>query len=256
MSNRLENKIAIVTGGSAGIGAATAIRMAEEGATVVVFGRREEPLQAVVDKITSQGGKAAYKVVDVSDEKTFVSAIDAVAKEFGKLDVMVNNAASYTWGGITEMSTEDWHANFTTTVDGTFWGTRQAMRLMQENGGSIVNISSICGTFGTAWMAGYSAAKAAITNFSRAAASEGALSNIRCNVVIPGVIETDATADMLSDEKSRENTAKLIPMKRVGTATELANAVLFLASDESSYITGASIPVDGGRSSDLHTAME
>src|SRR5690554_5003341 len=245
MTKRLENKVAIVTGGSAGIGAATAVRMAEEGATVVVFGRREEPLKAVVAKISAQGGKAAYKVVDVSDEQTFVDAIDAVAKEYGKLDVMVNNAASYTWGGITEMSTADWHANFTTTVDGTFWGTRKAMQLMQENGGSIVNISSICGTFGTAWMAGYSAAKAAVTNFSRAAASEGALSNIRCNVVIPGVIETEATAGMLSDEKSREGTAKLIPMKRVGTATELANAVLFLASDESSYITGASIPVDG-----------
>lgn len=169
---------------------------------------------------------------------------------------MVNNAASYTWGGITEMSTEDWHANFTTTVDGTFWGTRKAMQLMQDNGGSIVNISSICGTFGTAWMAGYSAAKAAVTNFSRAAASEGALANIRCNVVIPGVIETDATAGMLSSDESRAGTSKLIPMKRVGTATELANAVVFLASDEASYITGAALPVDGGRSSDLHTAID
>ena len=256
MTKRLENKIAIVTGGSAGIGAATAMRMAEEGATVVVFGRREEPLKALVAKIAEQGGKAAYKVADVSDEQTFVSAIDAVAKEYGRLDIMVNNAASYTWGGITEMSTEDWHANFTTTVDGTFWGTRKAMQLMQDNGGSIVNISSICGTFGTAWMAGYSAAKAAVTNFSRAAASEGALANIRCNVVIPGVIETDATAGMLSSDESRAGTSKLIPMKRVGTATELANAVVFLASDEASYITGAALPVDGGRSSDLHTAID
>lgn len=256
MTNRLENKIAIVTGGSAGIGAATATRMAEEGATVVVFGRREEPLKALVAKIAEQGGKAAYKVADVSDEQTFVSAIDAVAKEYGRLDIMVNNAASYTWGGITEMSTEDWHANFTTTVDGTFWGTRKAMQLMQDNGGSIVNISSICGTFGTAWMAGYSAAKAAVTNFSRAAASEGALANIRCNVVIPGVIETDGTAGMLSDDTARENTSKLIPMKRVGRATELANAVVFLASDEASYITGAALPVDGGRSSDLYTVLE
>ncbi|HHX34397.1 MAG TPA: SDR family oxidoreductase [Gammaproteobacteria bacterium] len=256
MTKRLENKIAIVTGGSAGIGAATATRMAEEGATVVVFGRREEPLKALVAKIVEQGGKAAYKVADVSDEQTFTSAIEAVAKEHGKLDIMVNNAASYTWGGITEMSTEDWHANFKTTVDGTFWGTRKAMQLMQENGGSIVNISSICGTFGTAWMAGYSAAKAAVTNFSRAAASEGALANIRCNVVIPGVIETDATAGMLSSDESRAGTSKLIPMKRVGTAIELANAVLFLASDEASYITGAALPVDGGRSSDLHTAVD
>lgn len=256
MTKRLENKIAIVTGGSAGIGAATATRMAEEGATVVVFGRSEAPLKALVAKIVEQGGKAAYKVADVSDEQAFTSAIEAVASEYGKLDIMVNNAAAYTWGAITDMTTEDWHANFKTTVDGTFWGTRKAMQLMQENGGSIVNISSICGTFGTAWMAGYSAAKAAVTNFSRAVASEGALANIRCNVVIPGVIETEATADMLSSDDARAGTSKLIPMKRVGTATELANAVLFLASDEASYITGASIPVDGGRSSDLYTAID
>ena len=256
MTKRLENKIAIVTGGGTGIGAATATRMAEEGATVVVFGRREEPLKAVVENILKQGGKAAYKVADVSDEQAFVSAIDAVASEYGKLDIMVNNAAAYTWGALTEMTTEDWHANFKTTVDGTFWGTRKAMQLMQKTGGSIVNLSSICGTFGTSWMSGYSAAKAAVTNFSRAAASEGAALNIRCNVVIPGVIETDGTAGMLSDDKARESTAKLIPMKRVGHATELANAVVFLASDEASYITGAALPVDGGRSSDLYTTLD
>lgn len=255
MTQRLENKIAIVTGGSAGIGAATAMRMAEEGATVVVFGRREAPLKEVVAGITENGGKAAYRVADVSDEATFVEAIDSVASEYGKLDIMVNNAAAFNWGALTEMSTEDWHVNFKTTVDGTFWGTRKAMQLMQENGGSIVNLSSICGVFGTAWMSGYSAAKAAVTNFSRAAASEGAAANIRCNVVIPGVIETEATAGMLSDDSARTNTAKLIPLQRVGHATELANAVLFLASDEASYITGASLAVDGGRSSDLYTAM-
>lgn len=255
MTQRLENKIAIVTGGSAGIGAATAVRMAEEGATVVVFGRREAPLKEVVAGITESGGKAAYRVADVSDEATFVEAIDSVASEYGKLDIMVNNAAAFNWGALTEMTTEDWHVNFKTTVDGTFWGTRKAMQLMQENGGSIVNLSSICGVFGTAWMSGYSAAKAAVTNFSRAAASEGAAANIRCNVVIPGVIETEATAGMLSDDSARTNTAKLIPLQRVGHATELANAVLFLASGEASYITGASLAVDGGRSSDLYTAM-
>lgn len=255
MTQRLENKIAIVTGGSAGIGAATAVRMAEEGATVVVFGRREAPLKEVVAGITENGGKAAYRVADVSDEATFVEAIDSVASEYGKLDIMVNNAAAFNWGALTEMTTEDWHVNFKTTVDGTFWGTRKAMQLMQENGGSIVNLSSICGVFGTAWMSGYSAAKAAVTNFSRAAASEGAAANIRCNVVIPGVIETEATAGMLSDDSARTNTAKLIPLQRVGHATELANAVLFLASSEASYITGASLAVDGGRSSDLYTAM-
>ena len=105
-------------------------------------------------------------------------------------------------------------------------------------------------------MAGYSAAKAAVINFSRAAASEGASHNIRCNVVIPGVVATPATAGMLTDDKTRLNTEKLIPLKRVGLPVEVANAILFLASDEASYITGASLPVDGGRSSELYTVLE
>ena len=129
------------------------------------------------------------------------------------------------------------------------------MKLMKPHGGSIVNISSICGTLGTAWMAGYSAAKAAIVNFSRAAAAEGAAAGIRVNVVVPAVVDTPATAGMLADEASRKATEKLIPMGRVGRADELANAILFLASDEASYITGAALPVDGGRSAVLVTAL-
>ena len=110
--------------------------------------------------------------------------------------------------------------------------------------------------FGTAWMAGYSAAKAAVINFSRAAASEGAPHNIRCNVIIPGVVDTPATAGMLADAKTRSNTEKVIPMKRVGLPVELANAILFLASDEASYVTGASLAVDGGRGSDLYVVLD
>lgn len=256
MTKRMQDRVAIVTGGSAGIGAATAQRLAEEGATVVVFGRREEPLKTVVAGIHASGGKAAYRVADVSDETAFVNAIDSVHSEFGGLHVLVNNAAAFTWGALADMSTADWHINFKTTVDGTFWGTRKALQLMKGKGGAIVNISSICGVFGTAGMSGYSAAKAAVLNFSKAAASEGAADNIRCNVVIPGVVETPATAGMLSDAKALNNTAKLIPMQRVGKASELANAILFLASDEASYITGAALPVDGGRGADLYTVME
>lgn len=257
MTLRMQNKIVFITGGGSGIGAATAERMAEEGATVVICGRREEPLQGVVEKINAAGGKAAYRVADVSNEQQFVSAIESTAAEYGRLDVMVNNAMAFTWGGVDAMTTEDWHANFSTTVDGTFWGTRTAMQIMKkQGGGSIVNLASICGVFGTAWMAGYSAAKAAVINFSRAVASEGAPLNIRCNVVVPGVVATPATAGMLDDDKARTNTEKLIPMKRVGESVELANAVLFLASDEASYITGASLAVDGGRGSDLYTVME
>ncbi|KAI5913880.1 SDR family NAD(P)-dependent oxidoreductase [Thauera sp. 2A1] len=255
MTGRLQGKVAFVTGGGSGIGAATAGRLAQEGATVIVCGRRQGPLDEVVGQIAAAGGKAEAVVADVSDEAGFTAALEAAAKRHGSLDILVNNAMAYTWGSIEEMSTADWHANFSTSVDGTFWGTRTAMRLMKGKGGAIVNVSSICGSLGTPWMSGYSAAKAAIDNFSRAAAAEGAPHGVRVNVVVPAVVETPATAGMLADEASRKATEKLIPMGRVGRPEELANAIVFLASDEASYITGATLPVDGGRSAVLVTAL-
>lgn len=252
---RMQGKVAFVTGAGTGIGAATALRLAQEGATVVICGRRQAPLDEVVAQIKAAGGKAEAVQADVSDEAGFTAAIEAAAQRHGKLDVLVNNAMAYSWGSIEDTSTADWHSNFSTSVDGTFWGTRAAMKLMKANGGAIINVSSICGLLGTAQMSGYSAAKAAILNFSRAAAAEGAAQGIRVNVVIPAVVETPATAGMLSDAASRQNTEKLIPMGRVGQPEELANAILFLASDEASYITGAALPVDGGRSAVLVTAL-
>lgn len=255
MSKRLAGKVAFVTGGGSGIGAATAERFAQEGATVVICGRRKQPLDEVVAKIEAAGGKAEAVVADVAQEAQIVGALEQAAKKYGSLDILVNNAMAYTWGGIDAMTTQDWHANFSTSVDGTFWGTRTALQLMKEKGGSIINISSICGTLGTPFMSGYSAAKAAVINFSRAAAAEGAAAGIRVNVVVPAVVETPATAGMLSDDVSRKNTEKLIPMGRVGQPHELANVALFLGSDESSYMTGAVLPVDGGRSAVLVTAL-
>ena len=251
----MQGKVAFVTGAGTGIGAATAIRLAQEGATVVICGRRQAPLDEVVAKIKAAGGQAEAVQADVSDEAGFTAAIEAAAQRHGRLDVLVNNAMAYSWGSIEDTSTADWHSNFSTSVDGTFWGTRAAMKLMKAQGGSIINVSSICGLLGTAQMSGYSAAKAAIINLSRAAAAEGAAQGIRVNVVIPAVVETPATAGMLSDDASRQNTEKLIPMGRVGQPEELANAILFLASDEASYITGAALPVDGGRSAVLVTAL-
>ncbi|MBI1624780.1 SDR family NAD(P)-dependent oxidoreductase [Comamonas suwonensis] len=255
MSKRLEGKTAFVTGGGSGIGAATAERFAQEGAMVVICGRRKDPLDEVVARIKAAGGSVEAIVADVGNEAQFVGALEQTAKKHGSLDILVNNAMAYTWGGIDGMTTADWHANFSTSVDGTFWGTRTALKLMGGKGGAIVNISSICGTLGTPFMSGYSAAKAAIINFSRAAAAEGAPAGVRVNVVIPAVVETPATAGMLADEASRKTTEKLIPMGRVGQSNELANAILFLASDEASYVTGAALPVDGGRSAVLVTAL-
>jgi meso-butanediol dehydrogenase / (S,S)-butanediol dehydrogenase / diacetyl reductase len=256
MAGRLEGKVAFVSGGGTGIGAATAERFAQEGASVVICGRREAPLAEVVARITEQGGRAEAIQADVSREADYAGAIARTVERHGALDILVNNAMAYTWGLIEDTSTADWHANFATSVDGTFWGTRAAMQLMKGRGGSIINLSSICGLLGTSHMAGYSAAKAAIINFSRAAAAEGAAHGIRVNVVIPAVVETPGTAAMLADASARSKTEALIPMRRVGRPDELANAILFLASDEASYVTGAALPVDGGRTAVLGTALD
>jgi meso-butanediol dehydrogenase/(S,S)-butanediol dehydrogenase/diacetyl reductase len=151
----MQGKVAFVSGGGSGIGAATAARLAEEGATVVICGRRREPLDAVVAAIRAAGGQAEAVVADVGDEAQYVGAIEAAAQRHGRLDVLVNNAMAFTWGALDAMSTADWHANFRTTADGTFWGTRTALKLMKAGGrgGSIVNVSSICGQLGIAWMA-------------------------------------------------------------------------------------------------------
>ncbi len=255
MTARLQHKIAFITGGGSGIGAATARRLAAEGATVVICGRRRAPLDAVAGEIRAAGGDAEAVVVDVSDEAAYTAALEDCCQRHGRLDILVNNAMAYTWGAIEAMSNADWTANFATSVDGTFWGTRAALRLMKARGGAIINVASICGTLGTPSMAGYSAAKAAVINFSRAAAAEGAPFGIRVNVVIPAVVETPATAGMLADPAARASTEKLIPLGRVGRPEELANAILFLASDEASYVTGAALPVDGGRSAVLVTAL-
>lgn len=256
MAGRLEGKVAIVTGGGSGIGEATARRFAEEGATVVVCGRRKELLDGVVAAILARGGRAEAVQADVSNEGQYVGAINGTAQRHGRLDVLVNNAMAYSVGTVDRTSTDAWHSNFSTTVDGTFWGTRAALNLMkkQPTGGSIVNVSSICGLYGAAHMAGYSAAKAAVINFSRAVAAEGGGRNIRCNVVIPGTVETPPMVEMLKNEKARRNTEKLIPMRRVGRPEEVANAILFLASDEASYVNGATLSVDGGQASTLVTS--
>jgi meso-butanediol dehydrogenase/(S,S)-butanediol dehydrogenase/diacetyl reductase len=256
MQSRFQDKVAFITGGGSGIGASTAQRLAQEGATVVICGRRQDPLDKVVASIKNNGGKASAVLVDVSNEQAFVKALEQTAEKYGRLDILVNNAMAFSYGSIEDMTTEDWHSNFTTSVDGTFWGTRTAMKLMKAKGGAIVNLSSICGELGTPMMAGYSASKAAVVNFSRAAAAEGAADNIRVNVVIPAVVETPATAGMLSDEGMLNNTNRLIPMGRVGRSDELASAIAFLASDDASYITGASLPVDGGRAAVLITALD
>lgn len=250
------SKVVFVTGGGSGIGAATAARFAAAGYQVMICGRTEATLQEVVANITAQGQQASYVVANVADEAAVSAALEQCISEYGALDVLVNNAMAFTYGPLTDMTTNDWHANFKTTLDGTFWATRQALQHMQEKGGAIVNVSSICGELGTAYMAGYSSSKAALVGFSKAAAAEGAPFNVRVNVVTPAVVATPATAMMLGDPAAKQQTEKLIPMQRVGEPEEIAEAIFFLGSPAASYITGVNLPVDGGRLAVLTTALE
>lgn len=255
MTGRLQDKVAIVTGAGTGIGAATARRFAEEGAIVVLCGRRPQPLQEQVEAIRAAGGRAEAVPVDVSDEQGFTAVIQGAAERHGRLDILVNNAVTTTGGFIAGMSTNDWKANFTATLDGTFFGVRAAMPIMaKQGGGSIVNVASVCGMLGTPGTAGYSAAKAGVINFSRVAALEGARDKVRVNVVAPGAVFTPAFEASVPEGKAREMTAASIPLGRVADARELANAILFLASEESSFITGTTLVVDGGKTCELSLA--
>lgn len=253
MAKRLQDKVAIITGGGTGIGAATAERFAEEGArVVVVMGRRIEPLNEVVERIRATGAEAVAMSVDVSEEQQFEDAIREVKERYGRVDILVNNAVSVVSGMIEKLSTSHWHANFRATLDGTFFGTRAVFPIMRKQGGGvIVNVSSVCGLLGTFMMAGYTAAKAGVINFTRTAALEGAPHNIRVNCVVPGAVLTPPTIAVNPDERSMQATANAIPLKRIGDPRELANAILFMASDESSYITGQPLVVDGGKTIEL-----
>lgn len=248
MGERLKGKIALVTGGGTGIGAATARRFAAEGATVVVCGRRKAPLEGVAAEIDAAGGRCEAEPADVSDEGAFVSLIDRIVARHGRLDVLVNGAFFLKAGPIEAMSLEDWRASFRTTLDATFVGTRKALEVMgRQGGGSVVNISSTAGQAGQPSLAGYSASKAALDNFSMTAACEGAARGVRVNVVAPGVIATENTLAAFADPRARSAMERLVPMGRFGRPEEIANAIVFLASDESSFVTGAVLIADGGQ---------
>ncbi|MDN0073897.1 SDR family NAD(P)-dependent oxidoreductase [Crenobacter sp. SG2303] len=248
MTGRLQGKVALITGAGTGIGAATARRFAAEGAKVVICGRRKAPLETVVESILAQGGEAAWVQADVTDEASVENAVQTAVKHFGSLDIMVNNAVNYTWGVLEQVSTDDWRTCLSGSLDPVFFGTRAALRVMKaQGGGAIVNLGSVAGLLGSPGLSAYGAAKAGVLNFSRAVALEAAQSNVRVNVVIPGVVWSEGTREALNSEEVARGTARAVPMGRIGEPEELANAILFLASNEASYITGQSLVVDGGK---------
>jgi NAD(P)-dependent dehydrogenase (short-subunit alcohol dehydrogenase family) len=250
---RLQNKVAIITGAGQGIGAVTACRMAEEGAKVVLAARRLNLLEEVVARIEAAGGTAMACSCDVSDEEAVRQLVATTVQAYGKLDIVVNNAVLMVPGMLANHSTKAWHQNFRVSLDGAMFLMRESFTQLRANGGAVVNVASVCGLLGSVGTAGYSAAKAGMIALSRNAAIEWGKQGVRVNTVIPGVFLTPPTLGLMPDAAAQEATAKSLPLGRIGDPVECANAILFLASDEASYITGAELVVDGGRTAELNT---
>ncbi len=254
MHRDLEGRVAIVTGGSDGIGLATAALLARHGACVAICGRRQERLELAKAAIEAEGGTVEAIRVDVSDFGTLAAMIADIGKRHGRLDMLVNNAMSTHYAPIDRLTVDQWRKDFTVNADAAFVATKAAMPIMaQGGGGSIVNVASTCGIRAAANMASYSASKAALVHFSAVAAMEGALQGIRVNAVVPGQVQTAGTEEFAARAPQiAARTAEAIPMGRGGRPDELARAIVFLLSDEASYVTGVALPVDGGKAAQLY----
>ena len=243
---RLEGRVALVTGGSRGIGAAVAKRLAAEGASVVVnYAGRADAASEVVFAIEAAQGSALAVQADVSDSAACAALVEAAVERFGRIDILVNNAGITRDGLLVRMSDEDWASVIQTNLSGAFYLSRTVGKLMmKQRSGSIINMASVVGVMGNAGQVNYAAAKAGLIGMTKSIARELAGRGVRANAVAPGFIATDMT-DALP-EAAREAAVSTIAMGRLGTPEDIAAAVAFLASDDSAYITGQVIAVDGG----------
>lgn len=243
----IENRVAIVTGGSRGIGEAIATKFAENGAHVAfTYVSSDEKAKALEEKLLSFGGKAkAYKSNAASYEES-EKLVNEVIKDFGTVDILVNNAGISKDNLLLRMSQEQWDEVMQTNLKSVFNMTKQVIRpMMKARKGSIINMSSIIGMRGNAGQASYAASKAGIIGFTKSVAAELGSRNIRCNAIAPGFVETDMT-HYLKEGDAAKSFLEKIPLGRFGSAEEIANVSLFLASDLSSYITAQVISVCGG----------
>jgi 3-oxoacyl-[acyl-carrier protein] reductase len=241
----LKDKVAVVTGASQGIGRDTALALAEAGAKVAVAARNEEKLKALVHDIAAAGGQAVAVKMNVADAEQVKAGFKQVLEKFARLDILVNNAAITRDGLAMRMKADDWDAVIRTNLTGAHLCIQQALpTMMRARAGRIINIASVVAQMGNAGQANYVAAKAGLIGLTKAIAIEIASRNITVNAVAPGFIETPMT-DVLGD-KVKEELNTRIPLGRMGSARDVAAAIIFLASDEAGYITGHVLDVNGG----------
>jgi 3(or 17)beta-hydroxysteroid dehydrogenase len=251
LMDRVKDKVVIVTGGAGGLGKAEALLLAKEGAKVVITDVDEVGIKSVSETIRSQGGKAGFVKHDVASEAEWSYVLHRTLEEFGKLDVLVNNAGVILYKKIEDTSLAEWRWLMSVNLDGVFLGTKLAIEAMKKNGGgSIINISSVAGLIGNPDASAYHASKGGVRSFTKAAAIEcsraGYDYNIRVNSIYPGVINT-RMADDLKQDRTKYNTAlSWHAMGHFGEPEDVAYGVLYLASDESKFLTGSELVIDGG----------
>jgi NAD(P)-dependent dehydrogenase (short-subunit alcohol dehydrogenase family) len=248
----MDTPVVLITGALTGIGRATALSFAKQGARIVVAGRRDEAAQKLLAEIREFGAEAEYWRTDVRHEDDLRSLVDKTVACFGRLDIAVNNAATEGSGGlVTEQTAESYSATFDTNVLGVLLSMKHELRVMLRQGsGSIVNVSSAYGSVGAAGASVYVASKHAVEGMTKSAALETAGTGVRVNVVAPGTTDTGMLTRFTNTDENKAALVSTVPIKRLATPEEIAHVIVFVASADASYMTGASIPVDGGMLAD------
>lgn len=248
---RLSGKTAFLTGAGTGIGRASALAFAREGARIAIVGRRVAPLHEVAQEVGKAGGEVLPISCDVTDLESVNRSLEKALQHFGELNVIVNNAGAAVVATADQTTDADWQSIIGVNLTGTFYVSRAALPILRKaGGGSIINIGSVLGIVARRERAAYCAAKAGVAGLTRAMALDHAAENIRVNCICPAIIETDMVRRSISKaddpETEREARIREIPLRRIGTPEDVAHLAVFLASDESSWLTGAAIPLDGG----------
>jgi NAD(P)-dependent dehydrogenase (short-subunit alcohol dehydrogenase family) len=248
----MNTPVVLITGALTGIGRATALAFAKEGARIVIAGRRDEAGQELVDELRFSGTEAEYWRTDVRHEDDLRSLVDKTVARFGRLDIAVNNAATEGPRGlVTEQTAESYAATFDTNVLGVLLSMKHELRVMLRQGsGSIVNVSSAYGSIGAPGASVYVGSKHAVEGMTKSAALEVAGTGVRVNVVAPGTTDTGMLTRFTNTDENKAALVSTVPIKRLATPEEIANVIVFVASANASYMTGASIPVDGGMLAD------